>query len=228
MATSGSTDYSLNSREVVTTALELVGARALGDTPSAEETDLALTHLNLLLKTWSADPKLFLLTETSVALVASTASYSLPLARRVREVRRRDASAIDTPLAPLARDDYFAIPNKAGTGTPNSFYFDPQRATRTLYVWPAPTTAIAAAYTLRYTYERVIEDSDALTNDPDVPQEWLEALAYSLAARIAIPLKRHLADAAGVAMVQQRAADLYAQLTAQDDESTSVFLQPHC
>lgn len=227
MATSGSTDYTLNTREIITTALELVGARALGDTPSAEETDLALTHLNLLLKTWSADPKLFLLTETSVVLVASTASYSLPAARRVREVRRR-ASGIDTPLDMLSRDDYFAIPNKAGTGTPNSAYFDPQRATRTLYVWPAPTTAIAAAYTLRYTYERVIEDADALANDPDVPQEWLEALAYSLAARIAIPLKRHLADAAGVAELKQRAADLYAQLTAQDEESTSVFIQPHC
>lgn len=230
MATSGSVDYSLTARQIATAALELIGVVALGDTPPAEEADKALQQLNLMVKTWGADPspKLWLKTEGSVTLSASTASYTaspVSLARKVLSVRRR-TSNIDTPLCPLSRSDYDDIPNKSGTGTPTSFYFDPQRATRTLYVWPAPTTAVAADTTLRMTYLRVIEDLDALDDDFDLPQEWLEVLQYGLAARLAMPFKMHLTDPTGYAEVKSRAAELYAQLSAWDEEDVSVSFSP--
>lgn len=226
MATSGSTDFALNSRQIVTAALQLCGARALGDTPSSEEAALGLLHLNLLLKTWSTDPRIFLIAQASQVMTASVASYSLAAARRVIEVRKRDTAGRDTPLGELDRSQYTMLPNKAAVGSPASYFFDPQRATRTLYIWYAPDAAAAANFTLQYTYQRVIEDSDALDNDPDVPQEWLEALTYSLSARLTIPLKRHLADPQGVAVIQQRAGELYAQLAAQDQEGSSVTFQP--
>jgi hypothetical protein len=225
LATSGSTDYALTSRQLVQTALELCGAVGLGETASSEESSLGLTHLNLMLKTWGTDPKLFIRAETSQALSASTASYTLTNARRVVEVRARTSSN-DTPLEPLSWQDYFEIPRKTQTGTPTSFFFDPQRATRTLYVWPVPDATIAAATTLRYTYHRVIEDSDSLNNDPDIPQEWLEAAAYSLAARLCVPLGVVTSSPALAAEIKERAALLYAQLTADSDDSASVFFTP--
>lgn len=228
MATSGSVDYALTSRGIVTAALEIAGVIGIGDTPSAEEATAGLKHLNLLLKTWSTQGNLFIRAEGSVTLSASTASYTaspVSLARRIVAVRRR-VSDIDTVLEPFSRQEYLETPNKAGTGTPTAWYFDPQRATRTLYVWPAPTTAVAASTTLRIDYERVIEDSDALDDDPDVPQEWLEALTYSLAARLILPFRRYAVDPAGAAEIKDRAAQLYAQLAADSDESVSVFIQP--
>lgn len=228
MATSGSTDFSQTADEVVTSALEVCGALQIGETVSSEEAELARKHLNLMLKTWATDPKLFLQAEASVTLVASTASYTaspVSLARRITGVRRR-TSGIDTPLMMMSRQEYLDQPNKTQTGTPVAFYFDPQRSTRTLYVWPVPDATIAASTTVRIDYERVIEDIDALSNDPDVPQEWLEAMTYSLAARLCLPLGVMTANAALVAEIKDRAAQLYAQLQADSDESASVFLQP--
>lgn len=227
MATSGATDYALTSRGVITTALELCGALQVGETASSEDADLALKHLNLMLKTWGTDPKLFIEVEGSVTLLAATASYAgspVSLARRIVGARRR-TSGIDTPLMPLSRQEYLDTPNKTGAGMPVSFYFDPQRSTRTLHIWPVPTTAIAASTTVRIDYHRVIENSDSLDNDPDVPQEWLEAISYSLAARLSM-IPGYSADAQVRAEISARAQALYAQLSADSDESASVFFSP--
>lgn len=226
MATSGSTDFALNSREIIQAAIDLCGARAMGDTPSAEESALGLLHLNLMLKTWATNPRTWLLAEGTQALTASQAAYVLSGVRRVIEVRRRDANSRDIPLGELARDEYTNLPNKSATGVPSSWWFDPLRATKTLYVWYAPDATAASAYTLKYTYQRAIEDVDALNNDPDVPQEWLEALTYGLATRLAIPMKRHIADPVGFAKLEERAAAFLDQLSGQDLEGSSVFLTP--
>ena len=227
MATSGSVNYALTSRQVVSSALELLGALQVGETASAEDAALGLKHLNLMLKTWGTDPTLFIQVEGSVTLSASTASYTsspVSLARRVIGVRRR-TSNIDTPLMPMSRQEYLDTPNKSGTGMPVGFYFDPQRTTRTLYVWPAPTTAIASSTTLRLDYHRVIEDSDSLDDDPDVPQEWLEAMIYGLAARLSI-IPGYCADPSLRAEIKDRAVALVAQLRADSEESESVFFSP--
>ncbi|MCR5876932.1 hypothetical protein [Phenylobacterium sp. J367] len=235
MATSGSVDFTRTVRQIATAALILIGARALGEDPDAEEMDKALEQLNLMVKTWGADPapKLWLKTEAAVTLVASTASYTsspVTLMRKVLSARRRIGSGTsqnDLPLEIYSRDEYEELPNKLSTGSPLGAYFDPQRATRTLYVWPVPDATIAASTTLRVTYLRVIEDLDALENDFDLPQEWLEVLQYGLAARLALPFRMHLTDPTGYAEIKARAGDLYAQLSSWDEEEASVFLSPY-
>lgn len=228
MATSGSTDFSLTSRQVVSTALEVTGALQIGETASAEDAALALKHLNLMLKTWSTDPALFIRAEGSVTLVASTASYTaspVSLARRIVGARRR-TSSIDTSLGePMSRQEYLDTPNKSQTGMPVSFYFDPQRSTRTLYVWPVPDATIAASTTVRIDYHRVLEDSDSLDNDPDVPQEWLEAMIYGLAARLSV-IPGYCADPNMRAEIKDRALSLVGQLRADSEEDASVFFSP--
>ena len=230
MATSSSSNYSLTARQIATAALEMVGVVDIGGTPAAEDATKALEQLNLMVKTWGADPKpkLFQLTETSLTLLASTATYNListPGARKVLEVRRR-TSNVDIVLQPYSREEYLSEPSKTATGMPRAWYFDPQRATRTLYVVGVPDATIAASTTLRYTYLRVIEDLDTLDDDFDVPQEWLEVLQYGLAARLAIPYDLFLTNPAKAAKIEERAAALYGQLSSYDDEAASVFLQP--
>jgi hypothetical protein len=231
MATSGSTNYSLTARQIATAALELVGVIAIGETPEPEDAAKALEQLNLMVKTWGADPdpKLWQLTEGSVTLVASTSSYTLTAARKVTSARRRTGSGTsqnDLPLRLIGREEYFDKPNKLSTGSPLEAYFDPQRAARTLYVWPVPDATVAASTTLPYTYIRVLEDLDSLDDDFDVPQEWLEVLEYGLAARLTLPYRMHITDPAGAAEIKQRAAELYGQLSSYDEESASAFMQP--
>lgn len=220
MATSGSVDFSMDAREIITEAFQTAKIVAAGETPTAEEMSDGERKLNLMLKTWSAKEHLWIRTEGTTALVASTASYAITGARRMLSVRRR-TSSIDTPMNELAREEYYDLPTKSATGMPVSWYFDPQRATRTLYVWPTASTAIAASTVLYYTYLRVIEDIDALENDPDVPQEWLEALVYSLAARLALSYGSDM-----VVPLTAIAERLVADLAAQDQEPVSVYFQP--
>lgn len=232
MATSGSVDFSLNARQIATAALQLLGVVALGEDPTGDEAAKALEHLNLMLKSWGADPKpkLWQLTEGSVTLLASTSSYVLTAARKVLSVRRRTGTGTsinDVPIDPgLSRQEYYDEPAKAATGTPRGWYFDPQRAARTLYVVGVPDATIAASTTLKYTYLRVIEDVDTLNDDFDLPQEWTEALQYSLAARLAVFFDLHQIHPTKATKIEEMAAMLYAKLSSFDDEAASVFMQP--
>ena len=220
MATSGSVDFNLDARQIITEAFQTAKIIAAGETPSGDEMDDGERKLNLLLKTWSAKEHLWIRTEGSQALTASTASYAITGARRMLSVRRR-TSSIDTPMNELAREEYYDLPTKSATGVPVSWYFDPQRATRTLYVWPTATTAIATSTVLHFTYLRVIEDIDDLANDADVPQEWFEALIYSLAARLAFAYGSDTFQ--GLTAI---AGGLVADLASQDQEPVSVYFQP--
>jgi hypothetical protein len=224
MTTSGSVDFTLNSRQIIDAALQLIGVLQEGDSPSTARANEAATSLNMMLKTWGASERLWLMSEGIVTLVAGQASYSLGVGvRTVQSVRRRVAG-LDTPLTELSRSEYQDTPTKASIGLPNSWWFDRQRTTRTLYVWMVPDAAIAAQYTLPYTYTRVIEDIDTLDNDPDVPQEWLEVLTYNLAVRLG-PRYGGI-DTPEWAEIKTQAADLMALLPTRDQEESSVYISP--
>lgn len=219
MTTSNSTDFGLDARGVIKSAFQNAKIYSPGETITAEDMEQGVESLNLMLKTWSAKPHLWIQTEGLTPLVAGQAAYSIPKARRVSSVRRR-INGIDTPMNLLSRQEYYALPNKAGSGMPVSWYFDPQQSTRTLYLWLVPDAAIAAQTTIHYSYMRVIEDIDALENDPDVPQEWLEALVYNLADRLANSY------GANSPALTSFAAELLAALDSQDQEDASLYLSP--
>lgn len=224
MSTSGSTDFSLNSRQIIDEALRLCGVLQVGDSPTTDRAYEAVNALNMMLKTWGASGRLWLKTEAVLTLVAGQASYSLGTGvRQVLSVRRR-VSGLDTPLFPLSREEYFDIPTKSGVGLPNQWYFDRQRASRMLYIWMVPDASIAASYTLPYTYARVIEDIDTLDNDPDIPQEWLEVLIYNLAIRL-WPRYGGI-ESAEYREIKEHAKDLLALMPTLDQEETSIFVSP--
>ena len=185
MATSGSSDYSLTARQVVEFALKKVNLLAAGQTAPGELAADALVELNVMLKEWMKYDSIWRLTDTSVTPTASTASISLSTANpyRVVDCRFRNTSSIDTPMEELTRQEYYDIPQKTSTGIPTSWYFDPQRDTNTLYIWPVLSSVTTE--TIRFTYQRRYEDVDDLSNDIDVPQEHLSVVGFNLAARLA-------------------------------------------
>jgi hypothetical protein len=120
--------------------------------------------------------------------------YQSALLRPLRVVAARRyyiASAIETPMVRMSRLDYRDLPNKSNTGEPTQFFYDPQLVLGQMYLWEAP---VDNTNLVKFTWYRQIQDFDAQSNTPDLPQEWLGALIWGLGIEMApeydVPVQR--------------------------------------
>lgn len=230
MSTSGSVDFNLTSTQIIDKAFHRLGKASEGEAMSARMYEDGRSSLNLILKRLGTNERLFLKTEGTLALVADQQGYTLttPLPLRIESVRRRHTSGstvTDTPMRELSRQEYFDLPNKTSSaGTPVAWFFDPQRAAGVLYVWPAPSSTVAADNILALSYLRRIEDMDATGDDLDMPQEWLDAIIWMLADDL--ETEYPVNDARIAKKIENKAALAKADLDWWDTESTPLFMQP--
>lgn len=78
MATSGSTNFTLNRDEIITDALEDIGVIGGGDTPTYDDIQSCARKLNMMVKAWMAQGvHLWAVDEATLFLSVGTASYSL-------------------------------------------------------------------------------------------------------------------------------------------------------
>lgn len=231
MATSGSSDFTLDRDQIITEAYALIGVGVDGEVLSDSQVTEGARALNLMLKTLSRTPGLlsWLKTEGSFTLTDATASYTMgsggtvtyrPL--RILSMRYRNTSGTDLPMTRLSREEYFELPIKTTAGIPTQFYYDPGRDSGTLYLWPVKATITTES--VRFTYERTIEDFDASTDNADLPQEWLETLIYNLAVRLGP--RWQAVGPTSFAKVEAQAGGLLAAMLASDQEDASIYLQP--
>jgi hypothetical protein len=195
MATSNSTNFTVTRDDIIKRALRLLGVVAQGETPTTDQVTEAAFALNMLAKAWQADGMpLWAIKQTSITLVNGQREYvmgigqaiDIPKPLKIYEAfNRSSTSNVDIPMRPLTKQEYNLLGNKSSSGNPIQFYYDPQRVSGTLSVFPVPTTVEAAANTIVITYQRPFEDFDSATDEPDFPQEWFDALSYGLACRLA-------------------------------------------
>lgn len=195
MATSNSTNFTVTRDDIIKRALRLLGVVAQGETPTTDQVTEAAFALNMLAKAWQADGMpLWAIKQTSITLVNGQREYvmgigqaiDIPKPLKIYEAfNRSSTSNVDIPMRPLTKQEYNLLGNKSSSGNPIQFYYDPQRVSGTLSVFPVPTTIEAAANTIVITYQRPFEDFDSATDEPDFPQEWFDALSYGLACRLA-------------------------------------------
>lgn len=193
MTTSASIDFTLTRNEIITEALEQIGAIGIGDTLQDSDVTTCSRSLNLMVKAWNGQGiHLWTASEMSVTLVGGQADYTLsPRPLHVKQIRVRNEDDIDRPVRIDSRNDFYSIANKTAEGQTNRAYYDPQLNSGTLSIWPTPpddTTDV-----LKITYYRSLEDFDASGDNPDFPQEWLEAISLNLAIRIAPKYGKSLA-----------------------------------
>lgn len=189
MAVSDSTDFSETAQQLIVDAMAELGIAE--DEEPLQQVDLekGLRALNRMLKAWQADGvMIWTLDEGTLTLAQGQAEYSFGPGADFTERpfdlsddMRINRSGNDLVMARLSRDEYMALPNKAVQGYPTQWYYDRQRDTGVLRVWPAPD---AAAGTLKFTFRRVIMDMDGAEDDIDLPQEWHEAIVFGLADRL--------------------------------------------
>jgi hypothetical protein len=130
------------------------------------------------------------LTDTAAAGLA-VYNYTTDLIRPLRIVSGRrfafnigSINQIDTPMIPLSRLDYRNLPNKNATGTITQFFYDPRGGANTqgvINVWPTPSDALSA---FKFTWYRPIQDITTQSQIPDLPNEWLNAVIWTLAEEI--------------------------------------------
>lgn len=226
MPVSGSTDYTLNANQIVEKAFHRLGKASEGEAISARMYEDGRSSLNLILKSkLGTTDRLFLRTTGSVVLIANTASYTQAAALRMLSVRRRDDDDLDTPMQELSRQEYEDLPNKTSSSSiPVAWYYDPQQASGTLYVWPAPSTTAAADNTLITTYTRRISDMDSSADSLDMPQEWLDPVVWLLADDL--ETEYPVNDQRLAAKIERKAIEAKQILDYFDTETTSVFMQP--
>lgn len=114
--------------------------------------------------------------------------YQSQIVRPLRVVSTRRynfASAIETQMTPqLSRLDYRNLPNKNSTGVPTQSFYDPRGGANSqgiLWVWPTPSDV---TYAVNMTWWRPIQDFTAPGNNPDLPDEWIDALVWNLAYKL--------------------------------------------
>lgn len=184
MTTSSSIDFSLTRDEIISDALELIGAIGIGETPTAADLTTCSRSLNMMVKAWEAQGiHLWTKTTLQVSLVENQINYTLsPRPLMILQAWLRNTDNVDRPIMIDNMTSYNMIPNKTTSGKINRIIYDPQLSTGILSVWPVPDDDTDVLY---LKYIRVIEDFDSSSNTPDLPQEWLQPLVENLAVKVA-------------------------------------------
>ena len=164
----------------------------------------------------------------SAALGNRVLIYQTDLVRPLKVLSARlynFTSEIETPLTEMDRIEYQELPNKANSGSVNSFYYDRRGgATNSglLYLWQAPSSVDDA---VKMTVARPIEDFSAAANDPDLPVEWLRALEWGLADELAdeydVPEPKRT-------RIERRAAQYLGEVSWWEKEITTIEFVPDC
>ena len=137
--------------------------------------------------------------------------------RRITGVSSATSTEIAQSMLGISHSEYFDIASKSTNGVPNQYYYNPDLSNGTLYLWPRPDDP---AIYFEFTYERMLEDFDASTDNADFPVEWLDTIVHQLAVR--------LAEAFGkddkLQTLVPKASDMLRSMLDFDSEITSLFI----
>lgn len=125
-------------------------------------------------------------------------------------------NSVDYPLSILPYQAYYAIDDKFVRCTVPS-HISHNVADNRIYIYPYPYTATGRVHLL---LTRYIADIDANSDNPDFPVEWMEALTYMLAFRLADEYQKSLDERS---WLKGRAQELYREALASDNNSGSTM-----
>lgn len=178
--TVGDFDFAVSRDQIVRSALQKVGAVALGDPISGEEFNYAVQQLNQMVKEWQTQ-NIFLwqLVPFTVTTTANQATVSLP--NDPVFIGLDSAAWVNgtnhEPIRIISWREYNDIESKADKGTIEKIALN-KIQNGTLYIYPVPTSAVQ----LRIVGISKLKDWDTATSTGDFPEHWSLALSYNLAA----------------------------------------------
>lgn len=224
MTTSGTITYEPTVLEMIEGMFNILGVAQEGEALTPRMYSDGLRAYNGMIQSWSASPHLWTATEGTVTLVAEQPSYIVsPRALRVLSCRYR-LNGIDTPMTMLSRQEYYDLPTKTTSpAIPVNFYFDPDVATGTLYLWPCPSQQAADDYGIHFTYVRFLDIVDGSDQTADFPQQWIEPLMWNGAKRLMTQYPVN--DPNLMQLILAQAMEYERNLRQWDNEPASLFMQ---
>lgn len=193
MATSGTTNFSLDLTELVEEAFERCGA----ELRSGYDLKTARRSLNLLFADWSnRGINLWTVDTGSITLVQGTATYNLPadtvdlMEHVIRTGAGNASTQSDLAVTRISVSTYSSIPNKLTQARPIQIYINRQAPIPNVTLWPTPDGS--QTYTLIYWYLRRIEDAGTGVNTMDVPFRFIPCMVAGLAYYLCMKLPNAL------------------------------------
>jgi hypothetical protein len=129
----------------------------------------------------------------------------------------------EIPLGVLNRDDYVAQSNKVFQGRPLSMWFKRDRLNPVINLWPAPNDAAEFSQLIVWRHRHIM-DVGTLAQEIEVPQRWLEAIVWGLAARVAY--ETPAVDMNLIPVLESRAAAALQVARDGDNDGSMLKIQP--
>ena len=196
MTTSGTSSFDLQLADLFEEAYERAGS----ELRSGYDFRTARRSFNLLTSEWAnRGINLWTVESGSIALVAGTATYNLPvdtidlIEHVIRQNPGNTSTQTDISISRISVSTYSTIPNKLNTGRPIQVYINRQSGIATpagiqyptITVWPVPPDN---TYTFVYWRLRRLQDAGNGDGTADIPYRFLPALTAGLAYQIAMKL----------------------------------------
>ena len=185
--------------DLIRLVLRDAGVNGVGQSPSDEENNDVLLHLNMMLGQWNRKRWMVyhLVDVSKISTGATNYSVSIPgdfytprpdriEAAFARYVGTATPQQPDLPVRVLqAREDYNRIVTKnlGVTGVPNVVFYDAAYPSGLIYWWPLPAAGQAE---LHISVKEELAQLTDLVTDINLPNEYLEAIVYNLAIRARI------------------------------------------
>lgn len=222
MTTTGTYTFAPSAADLILNAYGMIQIRRPELTSQHLEDAYMATNL-LMVDFSNRNPNRWGLETQSQVLTASLATYTLSartISIAIAYIETTSGSiTTGRVLGPISASEYAAIPNKATTARPTSYFFsllDPP----TITLWPTPDAA--ATYTLQMQTFRQMQDVDLRSGTTvDSPYRFLDAFSTGLAARLAETYRPEKADRL-LALYEKR----FQLAAAQDQENVALFITP--
>jgi len=221
MATSGTTAFDMDFTEIAEEAFERAGR----EMRSGYDLRTARRSMNLMLIEWqNKGINMWTIDEGTVALVASTATYTLPADTidLLEHVIRTGSGSTqqDININRISVSTYSTIPNKLVEGRPIQLWVNRLLAAPQVTVWPVPDNG---TYTLQYWRMRRMEDAGQGVETADMTFRFYPALVAGLAYHIAMKIPDLVSR---VGMLKEIYDEQFRMAASEDREKASWSLVP--
>lgn len=177
-----------SARDIITKALQKIGAIVKNEAPSADEAEDALDSLNALISSWSNDSlNIYARTWETFSLTGAT-SYTIGTGGNFNTARPTNivgaylrSGTIDYPITIIDDSAYISISYKNLQGIPEFLNYDNAYPLGRIRLYPLDN----AGYTLFLLTEKSVTSFTTLDTEMSLPDGWERALVYNLALELA-------------------------------------------
>lgn len=194
MSTSGNTIKLLTRDDIVNSALRKLVVLSEGNVATPAQITTASEALNLIvaefrtlgMSVWArADMTIPLVNGQQNYTIGVGQSTNIPYPTYIYTVLlEQPPYTTQIEMMQKAKSDFNFLPF-GSRGVPVAYTYQPQVNVGILSVWPIPDASVAVGTRMVITYQRPIEVFDTSIDNPDFPQEWGNALVYTLALVLA-------------------------------------------